>query len=184
MKARTTVRTVRLAVRCARGHAMPSSSISARPRIISTPQSLLVNAQVSRLTLAPTVEWRRRRSYTLWRNTLALASLLAFGVYQRWPLAPPRLAGGPDGGPLLVDTLASHPSLWSFESPLIQRAADPLAAMPSMHVGWAVVCAWAVAVNVGAAALGFRRVTIISPAVVFGLSFSGAMVWPVVSLPR
>lgn len=91
---------------------------------------------------------RRRAHYTLWRNTLAFASLMAFAVYRLWPLAPPRLAGGEGGAPLLEDTLATHPTLWSFDSTLIEAAADPLAAMPSMHAGWAFACAWAVASTV------------------------------------
>lgn len=92
---------------------------------------------------------RRRPQYALWRNTLAFASLIAFAVYRLWPLAPPRLAGGAGGAPLLEDTLATHPTLWSFDSTLIEAAADPLAAMPSMHAGWAFACAWAVASTLG-----------------------------------
>jgi hypothetical protein len=91
---------------------------------------------------------RARGRYSAWRTSLAVSSLVAFCCYRWFPVAPPRLSGGPGGGPLLEDTLATHPTLWSFDSALIEAAADPVAAVPSMHAGWALWCALALGATV------------------------------------
>lgn len=70
--------------------------------------------------------WRNERaSYPRFRNAFLVATALALALQARFPVAPPRLVG-------LHDTVASlaHVS--------VGRVTDPLAAMPSLHAGWAV----------------------------------------------
>ena len=79
---------------------------------------------------------RHRNHYARWRTTMAIFTGLAFFV-QLIPVAPPRLIPGPN----LVDTAMQYgQSVYqTFDF------ADQYAAMPSIHVGWAVliaVAAW------------------------------------------
>lgn len=70
--------------------------------------------------------WRARPvAYPRFRDAFLFATALALAVQWRYPVAPPRLVG-------LHDTVASlaHVSVGSVT--------DPLAAMPSLHAGWAV----------------------------------------------
>ncbi len=92
---------------------------------------------------------RRPALYARWRTAFVAASLVGFAVQTWWPVAPPRLVAGIDGTPLLADWLAQHPALWSFESGPISAVANHYSAMPSMHVGWAVLSAWALGVGRG-----------------------------------
>jgi hypothetical protein len=72
--------------------------------------------------------WLYRRApdlYARFRDAFVFATALALVVQWRYPVAPPRLIG-------LKDTVVSvlHVS--------VGGVTDPLAAMPSLHVGWAV----------------------------------------------
>jgi hypothetical protein len=79
----------------------------------------------------------------------ALLSLLAMSavglaVYIALPVAPPRLLPGSDW----IDTMHawSHVGWWggAASAPAgFEHLTDQYAAMPSLHVGWAVWCAWA-----------------------------------------
>jgi zinc transporter ZupT len=76
----------------------------------------------------------------------ALLAMCAVGlvVYVGLPVAPPRLL--PDSG--WIDTMASwsHVGWWGTggSAPAgFEHLTDQFAAMPSLHVGWAVWCAWA-----------------------------------------
>jgi hypothetical protein len=87
--------------------------------------------------------------YPRWRNTLALTTILALIGFIFWPLMPPRLlytAGHGDYG--FVDTLARYPTFWSFESGAINEISNQYAAMPSLHFGWSLFCAAALAPRV------------------------------------
>lgn len=92
--------------------------------------------------------WR----YPLWRNTLGATTALALVGFSLFPLMPPRLlaAGPPYGGGdmryagMFVDSLARFPALWSFQSDTMQSVSNQYAAMPSLHVGWALWCCMAV----------------------------------------
>jgi membrane-associated phospholipid phosphatase len=83
----------------------------------------------------------RTHSYAWWRTSFVVASLVAFVAQHLWPVAPPRLVQRGDGSTLLADWLAEHPALWTFESGPISELANHHAAMPSMHVGYAVLSA-------------------------------------------
>ena len=94
--------------------------------------------------------WRRAPGrYRHHRNALVATTLLALIGFSLYPLMPPRLlcecpgGAGVDHG--FVDTLAVHGGLWSFDSGTMQEVSNQYAAMPSLHVGWALWCALAVA---------------------------------------
>ncbi len=78
--------------------------------------------------------------YPLWRNTLACTTGLALVGFALYPLMPPRLLP-PEYG--FVDTLRVVGGLWSFESAPMAKVSNQYAAMPSLHMAWAV---WSVLV--------------------------------------
>ncbi len=85
---------------------------------------------------------RWSNDYPLWRNTLAITTALALIGFVTWPLMPPRLLeslGGVDYG--FTDTLAQYPTFWSFNSGAVSKVSNQFAAMPSVHVAWALWCA-------------------------------------------
>ncbi len=82
--------------------------------------------------------WRRADLYRPLRNTLVLANLIAFAVFWRYPVAPPRMLGG------FVDVVASTHAIGSWHSGSLASHADELAAMPSLHMAWAAWCSLAV----------------------------------------
>jgi hypothetical protein len=101
--------------------------------------------------------------YRLWRNTLAVTTLLALIGFASYSLMPPRLLDDPGiyGGCQIyadvdradlpdeagvppcdrfgyVDTVAVHGGWASFGSDEMSRVSNQFAAMPSMHVGWSL----------------------------------------------
>ncbi len=84
---------------------------------------------------------RHRRHWTRVRNVLIMATGMALIIHLLYPLAPPRfLSSVPHGS--LVDTGAVYgPSPYGEGSGGI---ANEYAAMPSLHVGWSLLEAWAV----------------------------------------
>ena len=85
------------------------------------------------LGLAAWTWWRRPDIYRPLRNDLVLANLIGFAVFWLYPLAPPRMLPG------FIDVVAKVGGLGSWHNLLISNA-DQLAAMPSMHLAWAVWC--------------------------------------------
>jgi len=83
--------------------------------------------------LAAWLWWRRPDLYRPLRNDLVLANLIGFAVFWAYPVAPPRMLPG------FIDVVAKVGGLGSWHSTLVS-AADQLAAMPSMHLAWAVWC--------------------------------------------
>lgn len=100
--------------------------------------------------------------FAWWRSVLLSTTVAALVGYAWFPLMPPRLLaacgtyGGcvdPRGGDSLssadidyVDTVTEIGGIWSFESDVIESVTNQYAAMPSLHVGWAlwvVLVAWA-----------------------------------------
>lgn len=69
------------------------------------------------------------------------SALIGFAVF---PLMPPRLLGdcGPYGacreGLPYVDTVLDIGGIWSFESSGLEAISNQYAAMPSLHIGWAL----------------------------------------------
>jgi hypothetical protein len=89
--------------------------------------------------------------YRKWRTVLACTTGVALVGFSFFPLMPPRLLGdfGQFGGKSMgyhfVDTLSRVGGLWSFESHGMVPISNQYAAMPSLHVAWAMWCALAVA---------------------------------------
>lgn len=71
---------------------------------------------------------RRNEAFVRFRNVILLANLIGLAGYILLPTAPPRMF--PDFG--FVDTLAVFASL-NHDSGIVQLAANPYAAMPSLH---------------------------------------------------
>jgi hypothetical protein len=78
--------------------------------------------------------WRRTDSYRPLRNALVLVNVLAFIVFWLFPVAPPRMLPG------FVDVVASTHAIGSWHTGALASAANQLAAMPSLHIAWAVWC--------------------------------------------
>ena len=82
--------------------------------------------------------WRRADVYRPLRNSLVLVNALAFVVFWRYPVAPPRMLPG------FTDVVASTHAIGSWHTGSLASHANELAAMPSLHIAWAVWCAIAV----------------------------------------
>lgn len=76
--------------------------------------------------------------YPRLRNVIAWTTALALLGFIFWPLMPPRLLPDDYG---YVDTLARYPTFWSFNSGTMSEVSNQFAAMPSVHVAWALWCA-------------------------------------------
>jgi len=95
--------------------------------------------------------WRHRSSFPQVRNVVVLSTLACL-LTQSIPVAPPRLL--PELG--FVDTALQYGQ--SVYGPYGSGIANQLAAMPSVHVGWAAVVGWYVWRN------GAARWRVIGPA--------------------
>jgi hypothetical protein len=82
---------------------------------------------------------RSRPTYERLRNTVLATWLISIPVYAAFPVAPPRLAHLG-----LVDTITAQ-SGFSMDSSLTTSFYNQLAAVPSLHVGFAVAIGIAVA---------------------------------------
>ena len=82
--------------------------------------------------------YRRKQFYAPLRSALVIGTLIALAIYATWPLAPPRFAL-----PGVIDSVTLHPVLWDGGHG-VEGFINELAAMPSLHVGWAVWVAFAV----------------------------------------
>jgi hypothetical protein len=85
---------------------------------------------------------RRHPMYERLRNTILATWVLSIPIYAAFPVAPPRLA---DSG--LVDTITAQTGL-ALDSSLTTSFYNELAAVPSLHVGFAVVIGVALAAAV------------------------------------
>ena len=63
-----------------------------------------------------------------------LANLIAFVVFWRYPVAPPRMLPG------FTDVVAATGAIGSWHTGALASQANELAAMPSLHMAWAVWC--------------------------------------------
>jgi hypothetical protein len=80
--------------------------------------------------------FRRRPHYTFARDAILFSGACALVSYALFPVAPPRLV--PEAG--LLDTLQAFNNL-SYQAQSTSFFVNPYAAMPSLHVGWAVLLA-------------------------------------------
>lgn len=84
---------------------------------------------------------RRPEHFHRLRTSLMLATSIALIGFWVYPLAPPRFLGG-DG---FVDPVTAFHTFGLYSSPQAGSLTNQFAAMPSMHAGWALWCAVAVA---------------------------------------
>jgi hypothetical protein len=85
------------------------------------------------------VLWRRHpTSYPALRTALFMTTAVALVVFVAWPTAPPRFTSS-----ALTDTLVRDHILGMSNPHGITGLINQYAAMPSLHVGWAVWCALA-----------------------------------------
>jgi hypothetical protein len=77
--------------------------------------------------------WSNPAMYSRARTQLVLINLIAFAVFWRYPLAPPRMF------PALgyQDVVAQSHAVFSWHSGALRQDADQYAAMPSLHIAWA-----------------------------------------------
>jgi PAP2 superfamily protein len=78
--------------------------------------------------------WRSRDHYTLLRDALLISGAFALVLYWTFPVAPPRYL--PEWG--FVDTVAQFANL-SYQAQSLRPFVNPFAAVPSLHVGWALL---------------------------------------------
>jgi hypothetical protein len=81
--------------------------------------------------------WRRADIYRPLRSVLVVVNLLGFLVFWLYPVAPPRMLRGFTD--VVASTHAFGSSLHSGTGALASHA-NELAAMPSLHIAWAVWC--------------------------------------------
>src|SRR3954454_1598813 len=106
---------------------------------------------------------RSRPVYERLRNTILATWLISIPVYAAFPVAPPRLAGMG-----LVDTISTQTG-FGLDSKLTTSFYNQLAAVPSLHVGFAV----AVSIAIAAAA---RRPIVKALALLWGPAIALAVV--------
>ena len=80
--------------------------------------------------------WKRRTFYTLLRDALLISGGFALVMYWTFPVAPPRFM--PELG--FVDTLKEYSDL-AYQAQSTAAFVNPYAAVPSLHVGWALIVA-------------------------------------------
>lgn len=98
---------------------------------------------------------KRKPVFAQWRNTLAAMTALAIVGFALFPLMPPRLLDKscvddygarciesslrPEGGGFgFQDSLNVYGGTWSFDDEGMASISNQYAAMPSLHVGWAL----------------------------------------------
>jgi hypothetical protein len=69
---------------------------------------------------------------------LLITTLVALVGFTLLPLAPPRMLHG------YVDTVVTFHTWGSFASPSVAKASNEFAAMPSLHIGWSMWCAFTI----------------------------------------
>jgi PAP2 superfamily protein len=110
------------------------------------------------------VHRRHREHFALLRTVIVAASGLALVVYVIYPTAPPRLAGLG-----FADTVTDHAGI-NLNSTLLGELYNPIAAVPSLHFGYALV------VGVAVAALARRRAVRM-----LGVAYPAAMLFVIVA---
>ncbi|GGC86698.1 inositol phosphorylceramide synthase [Tersicoccus solisilvae] len=84
------------------------------------------------------VLFRHRALYPRVRWALIVTALLALLVFWLLPVSPPRFAV-----PGIVDVVADHDVLGNTGSRDLADGRNHFSALPSLHVGWSLLAAWA-----------------------------------------
>jgi hypothetical protein len=80
--------------------------------------------------------YRRADIYRPLRNVLVTINVIGLAVFWLYPTAPPRLLAGSG----FDDVVASTGALGGWHTGPLAAAANQFAAMPSLHMAWAVWC--------------------------------------------
>ncbi len=83
---------------------------------------------------------RRPHIYRGARTVLVATTLIGLAVFYLYPLAPPRLLPGAS----YVDTLSVFHTWGSLADPKVAEHSNQFAAMPSLHIAWALWAALSV----------------------------------------
>lgn len=84
------------------------------------------------------VLFRHAETYRAVRRTLMVMAPLALLVFWLVPMSPPRFASAG-----IVDVLAAHDPIAGDASRDFTNGQNHFSAMPSLHVGWSALCAYA-----------------------------------------
>jgi len=84
--------------------------------------------------------WRLPADYRPLRSSLALVNVIAFVVFWLYPLAPPRMLTSVG----FFDVVGHSNTFGQWHTGTLATSADQFAAMPSLHVSWALWCTLAV----------------------------------------
>jgi hypothetical protein len=76
--------------------------------------------------------WRNREGFAIFRDGFLLATAIALVIHWRYPTAPPRLVHMG-----IKDTMELYSDV-NIGSPDHERFSNPVAAVPSLHAGWAI----------------------------------------------
>lgn len=76
--------------------------------------------------------WRNREGFSIFRDGFLLATAIALVIHWRYPTAPPRLANMG-----IKDTIGLYSGV-NIGKPHHERFSNPVAAVPSLHAGWAL----------------------------------------------
>ena len=76
--------------------------------------------------------WRSREGFAIFRDGFLLATAIALVIHWRYPTAPPRLARVG-----IKDTIDLYSDM-NIGRPHHERFSNPVAAVPSLHAGWAL----------------------------------------------
>jgi PAP2 superfamily len=131
----------------------------------------LLNVAYVTLNVGLTVGWlihlfrRRHSDFHRLRRATALATLGAQPVFLLFPVAPPRTLEG------FVDTIADVSGV-DLDTGLVAKLYDPIAAMPSIHVAYAVVTAAGIAETSGSGLV--RGIAPVYPPLVAAVVFTTA----------
>jgi hypothetical protein len=81
--------------------------------------------------------WKRADIYRPLRSSLVLINVIGLIVFWLYPVAPPRLLTSSG----FNDVVAASHTIGSWHTGSLASDANQLAAMPSLHIAWAVWCA-------------------------------------------
>jgi membrane-associated phospholipid phosphatase len=87
--------------------------------------------------------WRKPRTYRPLRTQLVLINLIGLAIFWLYPVAPPRMLANDGFRDIIVLTQA----VGDFHQGGLASTADQYAAMPSLHIAWAIWSAcvvWAI----------------------------------------
>jgi hypothetical protein len=78
--------------------------------------------------------WRKPRAYRPLRTQLVIINVIGFAIFWLFPVAPPRMLAS-DG---FQDIIALTRAVGDFHQGGLAKTADQYAAMPSLHIAWAL----------------------------------------------